>query len=304
MTELENTLTAAFAQVLARLDNLDRNGNAQPPAAVVQPPAPVPAPAPREPKLTSPKAYEGEFDLCRGFLVQCELVFRHQPSRYLSDGARIAFIMNLLTGKALKWATAALDQRPSLSSDYAAFCNEFKSVFDHPVGGSNASGRLHTIRQGSRTVAEYTVDFRVLAAECRWNDEALLSAYRRGLSEEIKDGLYRDWPETCNELIDLALKMDQRLQARREERTQRQSSSVSRVLQSPRPSAVSHSAQSAPLTSSPRPPEPGSEPMEVARSRLTTAQREERMRARLCLYCGQAGHFIKDCATRPKDRAY
>lgn len=46
------------------------------------------------------------------------------------------------------------------------------------------------------------------------------------------------------------------------------------------------------------------EPMEVARSRLTVAEREQCMRGCLCLYCGQAVNFIHECSSRPKDRAY
>lgn len=64
---------------------------------------------------------------------------------------------------------------------------------DHPVGCSDTTARLYTIKQGLHSVAEYTVDFRVLAAECRWNDEALLSAYRCGLSEEVQDPQSQGW---------------------------------------------------------------------------------------------------------------
>ena len=34
----------------------------------------------REPKFPCPKTYEGDFSLCRGFIGQCELFFRHQQS--------------------------------------------------------------------------------------------------------------------------------------------------------------------------------------------------------------------------------
>ena len=56
----------------------------------------------REPKFPCPKTYEGDFSLCRGFLGQCELFFRHQPIRYRSQETRIALVMSLLSGRALK----------------------------------------------------------------------------------------------------------------------------------------------------------------------------------------------------------
>ena len=39
------------------------------------------------------------------------------------------------------------------------------------------------------TVADYTIDFRTLAAESGWNNEALLTSFYQGLSEDIKDEL-------------------------------------------------------------------------------------------------------------------
>ena len=94
-------------------------------------------------------------------------------------------------------------------------------TFDHPSSGADAAGRLYSLSQGSRSVAEYTLEFCSLAADSRWDDVALRSAYRRGLSEEIKDFIVRDRPSSCNDLISLALLMDERLRERRLERAQR-----------------------------------------------------------------------------------
>lgn len=101
--------------------------------------------------------------------------------------------------------------------------------------------------------------------------------------------------------------MDQRLQARQDERAlvHRPLFPLSRAApQSPRLFTSPQSPSAPPPTPSPRPSEPEIEPMEVARSRLTVAEREQCMQGRLCLYCGQGGHFIRDCASCPKVRAY
>ena len=69
-----------------------------------------------------------------------------------------------------------------------------------PPTGPKQQGELHNIQQGTRGVAEYTLEFRTLAADSGWDDSTLWSAYRRGLSEEMKDLLVRDstasspWP--------------------------------------------------------------------------------------------------------------
>ena len=305
---LETKLESAFASVVARLDALAPSSQSPvnvPPSLPPQVVSTAP-PAVRDPKIITPKPFEGDFELCRGFLVQCELVFQHQPSRYGSDGAKIAFVLSLLSGRALRWATAAVGQSSRLSSTYSAFRAEFKSVFDHPEDGEDAATRLHSIQQGSRSVADYTLEFRILAADSKWGDKALQSAYRRGLSEAVKDGLLRDRPSSYNELIELALLMDQRLRERRAERAHRTPNTNQR-------SAVVEarvSSSQAPVSSSPTYPASAApaaleaeEPMQLGRSRLSAGERERRFQQRLCLYCGQGGHVIRDCGTRPKDKA-
>uniref|UniRef100_A0A674PBR8 Gypsy retrotransposon integrase-like protein 1 n=1 Tax=Takifugu rubripes TaxID=31033 RepID=A0A674PBR8_TAKRU len=215
LSALSNQMSA-MATVLA---SIRQKLGSDPGAAPSEPSLPL---SPRaEPNLASPRVFGGDFDLGKGFLHQCELLFRHQPSRFVSDEAKVGFITSLLADKALSWAIAAVDLDPRLSSEYSAFRREFKAVFEHPTYGEDAASRLLALQQGSRSVAEYTLEFRILAAESRWGETALRSAYRRGLSEAIKDLIVRDRPSSLNELITLSLQMDERLRERRQERAQR-----------------------------------------------------------------------------------
>lgn len=67
---------------------------------------------------------------------------------------------------------------------------------------------------------EMAVEFRTLAAESGWNDEALHGVFQQALSETIKDELMsRDEPQTLEELISLAICIDNRRRERRRERT-------------------------------------------------------------------------------------
>ncbi|KAM9744608.1 uncharacterized protein ACNS7B_011757 [Menidia menidia] len=264
-------------------------------------------PDPRlEPNLPCPKSFGGEFGQCRGFLGQCELLFRHQPSRYSAGGARIALIMSLLTDRALAWAIAATSRDLQLTIDYPAFLREFRLVFDHPMDGPDAASRLHSISQGSRSVADYSLEFRTLAADSAWDDNALRSAYRRGLNEAVKDLIIRDRPSTLSELISLALLMDDRLRERRRERAKRcgeePHSRVSHSIRGEPPRDAFSPSHTSPKTT----PLPGGqdEPMELGRSRLSKEEREQRMRDRLCLYCGRPGHQIRSCPIRPKGPAH
>ena len=105
-------------------------------------------------------------------------MFEFQPSRFRSDGAKVALIISSLSDRALDWAMAAININPQLSSNLAAFTLEFRRAFDHPTNGVDAAGRLHSIQQGLRSVAEYTT----LASDSGWADNTLRSAYRRSLS--------------------------------------------------------------------------------------------------------------------------
>lgn len=278
------------------------------PNPVAAPPAQATPPDPRcEPNLPCPRPFGGEFELCRGFLGQCELLFRHQPSRYGSGEARIALIMSLLTDRALRWAIAAAGRDSRLSVDYQAFITEFGLVFDHPADGSDAASRLHSIAQGTRSVADYTLEFRILAADSGWDDAALRSAYRRGLSEAIKDLIIRDRPTSFAALVSLALLMDERLRERRVERAQRSWGAPKPPTGgSPSCSGGRRETAAPPLVMSPghSTSREEEEPMQLGRSRLSQEEREQRMRDRLCLYCGRPGHHIRACPTRPKDQAH
>ena len=240
---------AALSDMVARISQtLVPEPNPAPPRVVPSSPAPVvperESPEPQwEPHLPPPKPHAREFDRCRGFLGLCQLQFRYQPSRFRSDGAKVALNLSSLTDRA---------------------------------------GRLHQIQQGSRSVAEYTLEFRTLASDSGWDDNALRSAYRRGLSEEIKDLLVRDRPPTFNDLVTLTLQVDERLRERHLEWAQhvgvpaRSLAPLPGGRYSPHPGPTSTSlpvSRHAPLSRTSE----EEEPMQLGRLRLSPETREQRM---------------------------
>ncbi|KAH9262527.1 hypothetical protein BASA83_013792 [Batrachochytrium salamandrivorans] len=63
----------------------------------------------------------------------------------------------------------------------------------------------------------------MLTADLDWNDAALRSQFRIGLSSEIKDAwVHFDPPNTLSHAMDLAIKLDNRLFERRQEQRQQQ----------------------------------------------------------------------------------
>ena len=68
-------------------------------------------------RVTDPEPFGGELEKCRGFLLQCSLVFKQRPRAFSVDSAKIHYVIGLLRGKALAWAEAANSSSPmSLSS--------------------------------------------------------------------------------------------------------------------------------------------------------------------------------------------
>lgn len=61
---------------------------------------------------------------------------------------------------------------------YETFTDEMRKVFDHPVHDKEPVKRLMSLRQVSRSMAEFSVAFRTLAAGSHFNDEALLRVFR------------------------------------------------------------------------------------------------------------------------------
>lgn len=122
------------------------------------PSAPAGADAPRESPISHPDKFSGVLGTCDGFLVQCALVFKRQPVSFQSDEAKICYVAGLLHDRALAWYTAVSEGQPHVLSSYSSFVEEMRRVFDRPVRGREAPGRLLFLRQGDRSVAEYSVD--------------------------------------------------------------------------------------------------------------------------------------------------
>lgn len=54
----------------------------------------------------------------------------------------------------------------------------FKAVFGVSAYAVSVFDKLFALRQGKKTVHEYTLHFRMLTASSGWNDAVLLAAYR------------------------------------------------------------------------------------------------------------------------------
>uniref|UniRef100_A0A673BEH8 Retrotransposon gag domain-containing protein n=1 Tax=Sphaeramia orbicularis TaxID=375764 RepID=A0A673BEH8_9TELE len=154
-----------------------------------QPAEPVPsvssARVPDEPNIPPPNKYSGNPETCRNFFSQIQLIIEAQPRRFSNDSAKIAYVASLLEGPPLSYFNALLEQESPVARSYSRLCAELKRVYDHPIRGEQAALLLMRLRQGERPIRQYVCEFRSLAVESEWNEKALITAFRSGLTRAI-----------------------------------------------------------------------------------------------------------------------
>uniref|UniRef100_A0A096MFZ9 CCHC-type domain-containing protein n=1 Tax=Poecilia formosa TaxID=48698 RepID=A0A096MFZ9_POEFO len=299
------------AETNSRLDELitflqasSRQATAPAAAAASAPdPAATPPPAPPTPSSSvstiqpmfsgiqplSPERFAGETGSCRGFLLQCSILFNHSPQSFPHDNAKISFIISRLSGQALCWAESRFPSCLDYGCTFEEFLREFKMVFSRDADKATDSRELWSLKQGQRTVSEFAIDFRIKAVASGWNQAALKSAYFHALNEQIKDELATlDEPATLDEFINLTIRLDNRIRARKREKSRAD----------PAVRLFTATRTSPPAVPPPAVPDP--EPMQLGHTRLTPEERQRRLRSKLCLYCGDSGHFISNCELRLK----
>lgn len=308
--EAVQNLSTQVRDLTAQLSRLDTGASPFPvsTAPPPQPPAQQAQPAlnpasQKEPHVPAPEPFSGEIGSAGGFILRCSLVFDQQPLSYPSDRAKIAYTINLLRGRAAQWATALWEQGSPLLSSFDNFSSELCRIFDYPRQGQEAAKRLFSLVQGSRSVADFSIDFRIAASESGWGELELRGVFLRSLSSELRDELAsRDEPDSLESLISLAIRIDNRLRERQRERSHTRSTRVSESAPPALPSASPGPSVHPAVTSSPS--TSPAEPMQLGRTRLHPSERQRRFNQRLCIYCGQAGHYLANCPQTPKGQAH
>jgi len=264
---------------------------------------PLLSPFVRESYAPDPEPFSGDANRCRGFVLQCSLVFLQRPQTFPTDSAKIRYVIGLLRGRALAWAEAVNSHQSLTSLAFCEFLSELRDVFDHPDFWGDASRRLINIHQGARSVADYSVEFKTLVSDAGWDDAALRGLFLNGLSDQLQDELVtQDETDNLKGLIAQAIQLDNRLRGRRQQGAARGS-----PLSMPRSEGFPNALQLVPLHPTVQALSSevslGVEPMQMGRAHLSPAERSRRMRVGECLYCGELGHVIATCPLRPKDRA-
>ncbi|KAL0196874.1 hypothetical protein M9458_005414, partial [Cirrhinus mrigala] len=237
-------------------------------AAQIAPAEPV-RPA-LQPKIALPDKWDGSRGRCDVFLTNLQHVIHPTAAGSLSSSP-------FSPGRQKADGIAAYS--------YPEFTTQLRAAFQHPESEVEVDSRLYHLRQGERSVSQYTTDFRTLAVQTQWSDAALRTAFYEGLSTRLKDELaVRELPATLEGMIQLALRVDQRMG-----HTTKRSTLRHRHLDQPFTHAVA--APSPPPPAAPEAHSSGAgEPMQIGRTSLTAAERARRYREGLCAYCASPDH--------------
>uniref|UniRef100_A0A4W5KFP9 CCHC-type domain-containing protein n=1 Tax=Hucho hucho TaxID=62062 RepID=A0A4W5KFP9_9TELE len=241
----------------------------------------LPPPTPKTVSFALPDKFNGNAEQCKGFVRQIQLFLDHQGDAFESEEGKCAFLMTLLTGRAIEWAAAVWDSDSRLRYSMEYFI-QLREVFEYPAGGQDVSTRIMNITQGNRTAAEYAIEFRTLAAQSGWNDIALKAMFHRSLNTELQTELACKGEDfSFSEFVTLAIKIDN-LMSQAPKRRSRWGTQRNSLM---------------PITIETC---PHNEPMQLNVSRLSEGERERRQQLHLCYYCGEAGHGSLGCPRKPQ----
>ena len=147
--------------------------------------------------------------------------------------------------------------------------------------------KLHNLKQGTKSVEEYTREFEQLLMKCdlRENDAQTLVRYLSGLDEPIAHVVELHTYTSLDELSSLAYKVEQQRKTRGKGLTSRP---PFRPNPSQRPPYPSSKPQTAPLTKNPTPTAP-------MNSTKTPPKPKDKIR---CFRCQGLGHIASECPNK------
>lgn len=266
------------------------------------------------PRLADPDKFSGkDRSELTSFVARVRLKIASEPSKFPTEGSKIAYTISFLDGLAFQHyqpdILRGLDgvHAPAYFSSLDDFLTDLDRHFGDRQAEHAARRNIRTIQQGNQPAHVYLARFRQVARYLDWDDNALRDTFYHGLQGEIKDELARsELPDGFDALTALAIKFDQRLHERRQDRQSSThhhpiSSGVNRNnqqrIQHRGPTTTSSSSQTTVQTSL-----PAANAMEIdaiaGHKRLTDQEKKRRQSENLCLYCGKAGHYAAKCPSK------
>ena len=182
-------------------------------------------------KVPLPAKYSGKRGTLMDYIRQVELYMAFYSEQFEQIEYRNLFYLSYLEGDAFNALTPQLEeyidmkQPGRMQHDKIKFANKnnyvrdiLLTLFEDKSELARIERQLHNL-QMKKSATEYTAKFQALALRTQWNAAAKVSAYHKGLSEEIKDELARSpMPQDFASLVTTVHSIDNRIFERRQER--------------------------------------------------------------------------------------
>jgi hypothetical protein len=183
----------------------------------------------KELAINRPTTFHGDRSKVNSFVQECKLYLAINDQIYVSDAAKIAFVLSHMVDKeALQWKeqyitsiTNAADQ--IVFPTYLVFITALKEAFKPVDQTADAMHKLNLIKQGSRPVEELVTEFRLLVGQAGIGDSTtsdnihLIGLFRNALNPALaKRILFGETvPTTIKGWYDKAVQFDSNFQMAR-----------------------------------------------------------------------------------------
>jgi hypothetical protein len=310
-------------QLVNQLEQRHRSPSLPPSRPHTPPPPPPPPPPPAHHddvdlptiKVAKPDPFDGNSKKVLDFIHQCNLYLSSQPDN-LPERRKVLFALSYMSsGAALSWGERRLRDLVAANFQgvtWATFEAELRSTFGDIDRSTIAKTELEKIKQGSLTADAYNVDFNKWRFDTGYNDDALITFYKKGLNVPLLKDVYkiRPLPTTIDAWMTSASVCDRQfreMQAFHHSVTTTSSSSTrkgqkqSSTSSSSFKPSISSSSSSKPASSSrtTNAITTSSAPLPIKNEAVDPVIAAKRKENGECVLCGSSDHWARAC---PKNK--
>ena len=283
-------------------------------AQLQAPPRVTPATTIPAVKVHKAECFDGTRSKLRAFLTQMDMHIDINNNVLRTQASRVIFVSTYLRDRAFEWFEPILREYYNKARDnwgnitkevfsdtdgYEKFRSHLNKTFGDVDATRTAERKLRHLRQTTSAVA-YASEFQQITSHLDWDEEAYVAIFEDGLREEVKDELVRvDRPTDLSRMIELAVKIDNRLYERRQERDDTRK--WRQTGQKYYPKYRTNHSQGQPMVTRTNDDPYGPRPMDLDATRhrkIPEEEKKRRQRDRLCFYCGKEGHTAWYCPNK------